>query len=89
MNIQKVYILAFLGMIAMSANSQDNKEMTDSIHVTDSLVVNRDTYDVNIPEFLYKSPEAAAFQRYGEYIANEYTGDPNISIPLYKLKYKA
>lgn len=45
-------------------------------------------YDVEIPDFMYKSPEAFAFKKYGEYRVNEYTGCPNISVPLYTLKYK-
>lgn len=45
-------------------------------------------YDVSIPEFQYKSPEAAAFKKYGDYQVNEYTGNPNITVPLYTLSYK-
>lgn len=45
-------------------------------------------YDVEIPEFQYKSPEAAAFKKYGDYQVNEYTGNPNISVPLYSVNYK-
>ncbi len=43
---------------------------------------------VQMPDFLYKSPEALAFQRYGEYEVGEYTGNAQISVPLYTLKYK-
>lgn len=44
-------------------------------------------YTVTFPEFEYKTPEATAFRKYGEVDANEYTGNPNISIPLYTLKF--
>ena len=47
-----------------------------------------DEYIAKVQEFPYKSPEVAAFQRYGEYSINEYTGNPNIQIPLYELKCK-
>lgn len=39
-------------------------------------------------EFPCKSPEAWAFQKYGEYNVNEYTGNPGVSIPVYTLTYK-
>lgn len=43
-------------------------------------------YSIKMPDFPYKSPEAAAFQKYGEFQMNEYTGNPNINIPLYTIK---
>ena len=46
------------------------------------------TFDVRIPEFQYKSPEAAAFKKYGDYQINEYTGNPDIRVPLYTMSYK-
>ncbi len=49
---------------------------------------NGNSYSVSIPEFPYKSPEAAAFQKYGEYAVNEYTGNPNITVPLYTVTDK-
>lgn len=45
-------------------------------------------FDVMMPEVLYKTPEAAAFQKYGEFTVSEFTGTPDIRIPLYTLKYK-
>lgn len=44
--------------------------------------------EVKFPEVPPKSPEANAFQKYGETEINEYTGNPAISIPLYNLSYK-
>lgn len=46
-----------------------------------------DDYDIVAPDW-FKSPEAAAFKRYGENSVNEYTGNAAISIPLYTLTYK-
>lgn len=51
-----------------------------------SAVTNNNVYTVKMPDFPYKSPEAAAFQKYGEYNFNEYTGTPNISVPLYTIQ---
>ena len=38
--------------------------------------------NVNIP----KTPESAAFEKYGNVEVNEFTGAANISIPIYVLK---
>ena len=77
----------FILFFTVAANAQ-----TEDVYVPDSLVddsiPNRDTYQVVIPYYQYKSPEAAAFRKYGEYAVNEYTGNPNISIPIYTLSYK-
>ena len=45
-------------------------------------------YEVIAPYYQCKSPEAAAFRKYGEYQVSEYTGSPNISVPLYTIDYK-
>lgn len=37
---------------------------------------------------LFRTPEAAAFKRYGEESVNEYTGTADISVPLYTIKSK-
>lgn len=34
----------------------------------------------------FRTPEAAAFKKYGEEAVNEYTGTANISVPLYTIK---
>jgi len=44
-----------------------------------------DDHTIKIPDFPYQSPEASAFQRYGEYNVGEYTGNVQISIPLYTI----
>ncbi|UUW10969.1 DUF5977 domain-containing protein [Flavobacterium plurextorum] len=41
-----------------------------------------------IPNFAPKSPEAAAFLKYGEYPVDLATGLPNISVPLYTIDLK-
>lgn len=77
-----------------------NENLNDTIFV-DSLIMDstllqgrlmasnssNNEYTVTFPEYEYKSPEASAFRKYGEVEANEYTGSPNISIPLYTLKF--
>jgi YD repeat-containing protein len=42
-----------------------------------------ETPSFEIPDFAPKTPEAAAFLKYGEYPVDLSTGVPNISIPLY------
>lgn len=44
-----------------------------------------DDHTIKIPDFPYQSPEASAFQRYGEYNVGEYTGNVQICIPLYTI----
>lgn len=46
------------------------------------------SFDAKIPEFQYKSPEASAFKKYGDYHTNEYTGNADIRVPLYTVSYK-
>lgn len=43
-------------------------------------------YNVDVPPIPYLSPEAASLGRYGEIPVSEYTGVPDISIPLYTIK---
>ncbi len=42
--------------------------------------------NVSLPEFQYKSPEAAAIQRAAEIPVNEYGGTAGVSIPIYTIK---
>lgn len=39
-----------------------------------------------LPEVIHKSPEAASLGRYGDMEISEFTGTPNISIPLHTIK---
>lgn len=48
-------------------------------------VYSQETPGYEIPNFAAKSPEAAAFLRYGEYPVELSTGVPGISIPLYTI----
>lgn len=87
-NLERIISLLTILCCAITMQAQ-----TEEVYVPDSLSEdttqnNRDAYEVTIPYYQYKSPEAAAFRRYGEYAVNEYTGNPNITIPLYTLHYK-
>ena len=42
--------------------------------------------NVSIQKLTFKSPEAKAFERYGEIPVDIYTGVPNISIPIYTVR---
>src|SRR5690606_5370171 len=44
------------------------------------------TEGFSIPNYAAKTPEAAAFLKYGEYPVNLSTGVPNISIPLHTIE---
>ena len=44
--------------------------------------------EVEYPDYTFKSPEALSFQRQGQFQVGEYTGSPNISFPLYTVKYR-
>lgn len=46
----------------------------------------QETDGFSIPSYAAKTPEAAAFLKYGEYPVNLSTGVPNISIPLYTVQ---
>ena len=71
-------------MPASDSLQTDSIVMRAMVRATDS----SSPYDVEIPEFQYKSPEAAAFKKYGDYQVSEYTGSANISVPLYTINYK-
>lgn len=51
-----------------------------SIHALDN------NYKVDIPNIPYLSPEAASLGKYGEIPVSEFTGVPQIDIPLYTVK---
>ncbi|HMI03961.1 MAG TPA: hypothetical protein VK541_15855, partial [Pedobacter sp.] len=46
----------------------------------------QETTGFEVPNFAPKTPEAAAFLKYGEYPVDLSTGVPNISIPLYTIE---
>lgn len=50
------------------------------------LTVAQETANVDIPNITPKTPEAAAFLKYGEYPVDLSTGVPEISIPLYTIE---
>ena len=52
------------------------------------LSANADDVQKAIDYNYLRTPEAAAFKKYGEETVNEYTGTANISVPLYTIKNK-
>ena len=52
------------------------------------LSVNADNVQDKLNLDYFRSPEAAAFKKYGEESVNEYTGTADISVPLYTIKCK-
>ena len=96
-SLQKTIIIASL-LVSTVYNAVANDDTTwirpdsflipvDTIYV-DNLPCNYVADEITFPTVTPKSPEASAFQKYGETEINEYTGNPAISIPLYTLSYK-
>jgi len=96
-SLQKTIIIASL-LVSTVYNALANDDTTwirpdsflipvDTIYV-DNLPCNYAADEITFPTVTPKSPEASAFQKYGETEINEYTGNPAISIPLYTLSYK-
>ena len=96
-SLQKTIIMASL-LVSTVYNAVANDDTTwirpdsflipvDTIYV-DNLPCNYVADEITFPTVTPKSPEASAFQKYGETEINEYTGNPAISIPLYTLSYK-
>ena len=96
-SLQKTIIMASL-LVSTVYNAVANDDTTwirpdsflipvDTIYV-DNLPCNYAADEITFPTVTPKSPEASAFQKYGETEINEYTGNPAISIPLYTLSYK-
>ena len=93
-SFQKTIIIASL-LVSTVYNAVANDDTTwirpdsflipvDTIYV-DNLPCNYVADEITFPTVTPKSPEASAFQKYGETEINEYTGNPAISIPLYTL----
>ena len=96
-SLQKTIIIASL-LVSTVYNAVANDDTTwirpdsflipvDTIYF-DNLPCNYAADEITFPTVTPKSPEASAFQKYGETEINEYTGNPAISIPLYTLSYK-
>jgi len=87
-------VILFTAIIQVAANNDARWIRLDSFLIPiDTIFAENSisTYaaqEVKFPEVTPKSPEASAFQKYGETEINEYTGNPAISIPLYNLSYK-
>lgn len=83
-------VLSTLPCIADGVNfASPNDSITSDTLRTSARMATRsgEPYSIHMPEFPYKSPEAAAFERYGQYEVGEYTGIPDINFPLYKLRH--
>lgn len=81
-----VFLLLTLGI---STYAQDvDVVKRDSTQRRVKRAAGSNAYEVSVPYYQCKSPEAAAFRKYGECQVSEYTGSPNISVPLYTIDYK-
>lgn len=69
----KLFLLSCMIVLSIVVHSQ--KTNTDP---------NLSYINVNVP----RTPESAAFEKYGDVSVNEFTGTPNISVPIYNLKSK-
>ncbi len=49
-------------------------------------VYSQDRANISTPTVIPPSPNAAAMAKYGDFPVSQYTGTPNISIPLYEIK---
>ena len=92
-NLTLILILLFTTEKVV-ADDVTTKSYLDSVWLprdtvyADNSVKTYSAQEIEMPQITSKSPEASAFQKYGETEANEYTGNPAISIPLYTLSYK-
>lgn len=68
-----------------TADSANYDSMEHSI-ASMALCDNSNQVTISLPDIIYKSPEVLAFERYGEYCVGEYTGNPQIAIPIYDIK---
>lgn len=83
-----LYLFCYGAYVAYATEPADTIHKDSISAVMHSPQLTSDAYSVSLPEFPYKSPEAAAFRKYGEYAMDGYTGTPEISVPLYTLHYK-
>ena len=92
-NLTLILILLFTTEKVV-ADDVTTKSYLDSVWLprdtvyADNSVKTYSAQEIEMPQITPKSPEASAFQKYGETEANEYTGNPAISRPLYTLSYK-
>lgn len=88
--ILTLVILSFATVTHIVANDSLSWVAPDSFLIpVDTILIDNsfNTYSVSemeFPQVLPKSPEASAFQKYGEIRGNEYMGIPSISILFHK-----
>lgn len=91
------YIIAAVIMAAISISGAapcraqqitDDTVDCDSLYEADDAAVPATLAEesVTLPTIPYRTPEAAAFMKYGEYSVNGYTGCPDINIPVCEIK---
>jgi len=83
-----VFLLLTLGLSTYAQKVDVVKRDTIQKSKRMTRATGSNAYEVSVPYYQCKSPEAAAFRKYGEYQVSEYTGSPNISVPLYTIDYK-
>ncbi len=86
------HLLLFLVLVyPFLSHSQNDTTLTDSIPITqlgDQAALNLlrlPGTDNTLPFSIPPSPEAEAFRKHGNYPVSQYTGLPNISIPIYTI----
>jgi len=87
--MKRIFFVLFLLTSGVWVYAQgDDIVERDSTQKKIKKVAASNAYEVTVPYYQYKSPEATAFRKYGECQVSEYTGSPNISLPIYTLNYK-
>lgn len=73
----------------ISLNAQEDiKQEQDSLNQIAIKSLLRNTEESFIPQILPPSPQSAIYKKYLDHKINEYTGIPNISIPLFEMEIK-
>ncbi len=70
--MNKIYLTLFLLCTFINISMANDDEL-------------KNYYNSFLPDFQKMTPEASALVQYGRYTASEYTGVPNISIPLFSV----
>ena len=81
--IKNIIFLLFVFSFMMASFGQEGDGSgSEGTTGSEETINDQFTKIVSIPN----SPEAEAFTKYGEYPINQYTGTPNIEIPIYTIK---
>ncbi|MEA5462048.1 DUF6443 domain-containing protein [Arcicella sp. LKC2W] len=85
LNLYKVCLyLSLFFILNLQTIAQSIKK--DSVELNNNLSAATDGYKKFIPNFSPLSPNAASFQKYGDYQVNFSSGVPDINIPLYTVQ---